>query len=93
MIRPADELGPVLASRSVAATLRGRVEEAVQEGSVVVVDFEGVDVMSPSFADELFAKLQVPPGETGEERVRFENLRDDLEALAEYVRRGRQSKS
>lgn len=89
MIKPADELGPVLASRSVAATLRSRIETAVGQGSWVVLDFEGVEVMSPSFADELFAKTNPPIGTSTDAQIRVENLREDLQALAEYVRRGR----
>lgn len=91
MIRPADELGPVLASRSVAATLRDRIQAAADQGSIVVLDFEGVEVMSPSFADELFAKTKPPIGSSTDARIRVENLREDLQALAEYVRRGRGS--
>ncbi|MBW8059269.1 MAG: DUF4325 domain-containing protein [Solirubrobacterales bacterium] len=88
MIRPAEELGPVLAGRNVAASLRDRVEAALSRGEAVVIDFQGVDAMSPSFADELFAKLSVRPDEGGDQ-VRFEHLRDDLQALVEYVLRGR----
>lgn len=86
MIRPADELGPVLAGRGLAAGLRERVEGALNAGDSVVLDFEGVESMSPSFADELFAKLSVRPGD---ERLKFENLDDDLQALARFVIEGR----
>ncbi|MGE5282664.1 MAG: STAS-like domain-containing protein [Chloroflexota bacterium] len=92
MIRPAQELGPVLAGRNVAASLRGRVEAALARGEAVVIDFEGVHGMSPSFADELFAKLSVRPDEGGD-RIRFEHLRDDLQALMDYVLRGRPNAS
>jgi hypothetical protein len=43
--------------------------------------------MSPSFADEFFAKL--PRDAIAEHRVRFENLDDDLGALARFVFNGR----
>ena len=85
MIRPADDVGPVLTGRAVAALLRARVEEAVRDGDSVVVDFRGVEAVSPSFADELFAKL---PGELAE-RVQFENVGTDLAALRRYVISGR----
>ena len=91
-LKPAEELGPVLAGRNVAASLRDRVETALGRGEEVLLDFEGVDAMSPSFADELFAKLSVRPG-SGSDQVRFEHLRDDQLALVEYVLRGRPSSS
>ena len=89
-LKPADELGSILAGRKVAASLRDRVEAALARGETVWLDFEGVDAMSPSFADELFAKLSVRLG-TGNDQVRFEHLRDDQLALVEYVLRGRPS--
>jgi hypothetical protein len=91
-LKPADELGSVLAGRNVAASLRDRVEAALARGETVWLDFEGVDAMSPSFADELFAKLSVRFG-TGDDQVRFEHLRNDQRALVEYVLRGRPSSS
>lgn len=90
MLKPAEELGPVLAGRKVASSLRDRVEAALARGETVSLDFEGVHAMSPSFADELFAKLSIRPG-SGNDRVRFEHLRDDQLALVEYVLRGRPS--
>jgi anti-anti-sigma regulatory factor len=86
VIRPAEELGPVLAGRGLATTLRERVEGALASGDAVVIDFEGVEAMSPSFADELFAKLGVT---LDDERLRFENLDDDLRSLARFVIEGR----
>lgn len=86
MIRPADELGRVLAGRAHAAAVRKRVETALREGDSVVLDFEGVEAMSPSFADELFAKLDRG---VADDRIRFEHLGDDLRALANYVIQGR----
>jgi hypothetical protein len=85
MIRPADELGPVLAGRGLAAALRARVEASLKSEGSVVIDFAGVESMSPSFADELFAKLPAPH----EERVKFEHLSDDLQSLVQFVIEGR----
>jgi hypothetical protein len=83
MIRPAELFGPVLAGRGVASHLRDRIEDALAQEQLVVVDLEGVEAMSPSFADELFAKL--PPGAVEQGRVRFEHLTPALEPLARYV--------
>ena len=82
MIKPAEDLGPVLTGRSVAQALRTRIEELATH-DVVVVDFDGVEAVSPSFADEIFAKLPSSLIDSG--RVRFEHLDDDLKALIEFV--------
>jgi len=51
------------------------------------VSFEGVVAISPSFADELFAKVPEEAVEDG--RVRLVDLDDDLRAIARFVREGR----
>jgi STAS-like domain of unknown function (DUF4325) len=85
LMRPADELGPILASRSLAADLRRRLEEELAACGDAVIDFDGVATMSPSFADELVAKLS----QQDRERVEFLNLSDDLRALIDAVTAGR----
>jgi hypothetical protein len=87
VIRAAEELGPVLSGRFEAEELRERIEAAAASGVRVVVDFGDVEAMSPSFADELFAKMRPELIESG--KVRFERLDDDLTALLHYVVRGR----
>lgn len=85
-IRPADELGAVLSSRFLGAELRARIEALLREGDVVV-DFAGVEAVSPSFADELFAKLPTEAASGG--RLKFKNLGDDTAALARFVAESR----
>jgi hypothetical protein len=85
-MRPAEELGPVLAGRHLGEALRLRIEQLVADGEDVVVDFTGVAVVSPSFADEIFAKL--PPDLAP--HVRFDNMADDLRSLAHFVVAARQ---
>lgn len=87
VITPADEFGPVLSGRFEAEELRARIEATLAGGVDVVVSFEGVVAMSPSFADELFAKM--PEAAIDEGRVRFIDLDDDLLAIARFVREGR----
>jgi hypothetical protein len=91
MIKPAAELGSVLTSRSIAEELRLRLVEIAGRGERVVVDFDGVEAMSPSFADEIFAKLPAELVESG--AVRFENLDEDLLTLMRFVLAGRASAS
>ena len=88
MIRPAEELGRVLTGRAAAATLRARVEDELARDSSVEVDFEGVMLISPSFADELFAKLPLEAVNSG--RVKFLNLDEEHLALVRFVAAGRQ---
>jgi len=87
MIRPADELGAVLSSRFAAETLRSRIESELDAGHEVTVSFEGVIAISPSFADELFAKM--PPEAERSGRLRFVDLSEDLLAIARFVKEGR----
>ncbi len=82
-LRPAEDLGAVLAGRSQASVLRAEVERLVAHGEQVIVDFGGVVAASPSFADELFAKLDPSLTETG--RVKFENLSPRLEPIVQFV--------
>lgn len=86
-VRLSEELGSVLVGRMPAAELRERVEEVARSGEVVVLDFVDVVVVSPSFADEVFARLDPSLVESG--AVRLENLDDDLIEVASFLRRAR----
>jgi hypothetical protein len=48
-----------------------------------VVDLAGVEVISPSFADEFFAKIPAEVLERGQ--VRFAHLTDDFAMIVETV--------
>jgi hypothetical protein len=81
-LRLLDEAGPFLTGRSIAASLRARLEaEAVDHQ--VVVDLEGVEVVSPSFADEFFGKL--PPDLVERGSVTFIHLTPELLAIADLM--------
>lgn len=88
-INLADELGTVLGSRFVATDLRHRIEVELALDHDVVIDFAGVEAVSPSFADELFAKLS--QDDIGPGRLIFQNMAPPLLAIAEFVRAGRRS--
>ncbi|MEX1140982.1 MAG: STAS-like domain-containing protein [Thermoleophilaceae bacterium] len=87
MVRPADDLGPVLTGRTAAARLREEIERELAADGEVTIDLEGVEAISPSFADELFAKLPREALSSG--RVRFEHLDPSDSALARFVMAGR----
>jgi hypothetical protein len=82
-----EEIEPVLSSRFAAEELRARIERELTGGADVVVSFEGVIAISPSFADELFAKM--PPEAERSGRLRFVDLSEDLLAIARFVKEGR----
>lgn len=53
----------------------------------MVIDLDGVDAMSPSFADEVLAKLAVA---ISDGRLEFENVSPSIRSLARFVTAGRQ---
>lgn len=78
----------MLAGRGNAERLRGRIEAAARAAEEpVVLDFDGVITVSPSFADELFAKLDASVKDSGQVEVR--GMGPALESLARFVRAGR----
>jgi hypothetical protein len=82
-IELASEFGPVLTGRALAADLRESIRSCLAAGDAVILDFAGIEAISPSFADEVFAKL--PADVAGRGRVHFENLDDDAAAMARVV--------
>ncbi len=91
-IRLADEFGGILLGRSNAEQIRGRIEDAARDtDEPVIVDFEGIVTVSPSFADELFAKLD--PTLRQSSRVEVRGMSPALESIARYVVAGRPASS
>jgi hypothetical protein len=86
MLRPTDEHGPALAGRPTAALLRQQIERSVKSGHPVVVDFDGA-LMSPSFIDELFAKMSVEVRESG--LVEFQGLSEQTQIFVRFAVDGR----
>jgi hypothetical protein len=86
-LRLSEELGPTLVGRLYATQLRERIENVARQGHTVVLDFTGVVVVSPSFADEVFARMDPTLVRAG--AVRFENLDEDLDELAAFLRHTR----
>lgn len=69
------EVGGFLGGRPLAARLRQQITEQAAY-HVVVVDMEGIEAMSPSFADELFGKLDSSLWNSG--RVSLIHVRKQL---------------
>ena len=78
-LTPRETNGPELVGRAPGARLR---EEAVALAADhhVVIDLAGVEAMSPSFADEIFAKL--PAALIRDRRIRFANASADIRERA-----------
>jgi hypothetical protein len=70
-------LGSFLHTRFDAATIREKIVTAWKSGESLVLDFDKVEMISPSFADECFGKLvnelNLSAGEV-EETLKFKNL-------------------
>jgi hypothetical protein len=79
----ADEAGLVLSGRTLGALLREQIEELAKQHSEVIVDFAGIEVVTPGFADELFAKMTPSLVDTG--RIRFAHLHGDVSVLRDLV--------
>lgn len=62
VIRLRDEHGSYLVGRGTAADVRRVVHEQLKQARAVVIDLAGVEVMAPSFADELFGRLLLDLG-------------------------------
>lgn len=71
-------IGENLGTRTLGEKARNMLLPLIQEGhEQVVLDFEGVDVVSNSFADECLAKLlQVMPLDELKKRTTFRGLND-----------------
>jgi len=51
------DYGKYLLTRPQADELREKIQNAVEEYDTVIVDFEGIPAVGPSFTDELFGNL------------------------------------
>ena len=49
--------GKHLSTRMEGVSFRREIEQAIERGEKVELDFDGVEIVSNSFADECFAKL------------------------------------
>lgn len=85
-MRLAEKYGEVLGGRVLGARIRSEVARQVEAGEKVVLDLEGVLVISPSFADEIFGKL---PAEVGDDHIAFVNVSKQIQAVANMARAGR----
>lgn len=71
------EIGDNLGTRLLGAKVREQLLPLIQNNEKVVLDFEGVNVVSNSFADECLAKLLLSmPFEELKRRTTFTSIND-----------------
>ena len=81
-----EDWGARLTSRATGALVREEVEAALARGTDVVIDCRGVDVIAPSFADELFGKLFTGElGTASTTRVSLARLPPDLKPAVQFA--------
>lgn len=72
-----NEIGVNLGTRMLGAEVQKQLLPLIQGDEKVILDFEGVDVVSNSFADECLAKLLlIMPLEELKRRTTFRGLND-----------------
>lgn len=71
------ETGKILGLRETGSRLRQIIESAIKKEESILIDFEGVESVSSSFADELIAKVYL---EIGKEKfvklIKLKNVDD-----------------
>jgi hypothetical protein len=79
------DFGSTLGTRVLGARVREHILSALRSSSAqIVLDFDGVSVMTQSFGDELFRKL-VETGTPDEvSRVKVGRMSDDVRAVFRY---------
>jgi len=80
------EYGEILGTRGLGEQIREKLLASLRSSTDVrvVLDFEGVGVMTQSFGDELFRKLvgHITPAEVG--RLEFRGVSKDVLAVLRY---------
>lgn len=72
-----NEIGTNLGTRVLGAEVQKKLLPVIQGDEKVVLDFEGVDIVSNSFADECLAKLLlIMPLDELKQRTTFRGLND-----------------
>jgi hypothetical protein len=80
------DFGETLGTRGLGERVREKViaELRSDANAKIVLDFDGVQVMTQSFGDELFRKLLTEVGQGQASRVGFARVSDDVRAVLRY---------
>ena len=88
------ETGKILGLRETGTKLRKILEDALSNNENVLIDFDGVDSISSSFADEFIAKVFMNTGrDKFSTNVKIKNANDFIKviinsSLSERLRQG-----
>jgi len=76
------DISSSLGTRNLAAKLRDDIILEIDESDKIVFDFEGVDVVSNSFANEYFGKMiNIITAEKFKEKFAFVNVNDFIQRV------------
>ena len=80
----------VLVTRQTARDIQARVTEAVREGDGdIVLDFEGVEGITPSFLDETLSIVEESVHESGDGRIRMTMVHPPTRLSSKFAAVGR----
>lgn len=76
------EIGTSLGSRDLGAKIRVSIQQEIEKNDKVFLDFQGVDVVTNSFANECFGKLrETISTEIFRNKVAFINTTDFIQRV------------
>jgi len=79
MIIKFSEINSSLGTRKLGKEIRHNMISQIQSNEIIIFDFENVDLISNSFADECFAKLlEVFSLEIIKKKTTFKNANNDI---------------
>ncbi len=85
MTLPMKDYGEILGTRGLGERVRARIIELLRSSADrIVLDFQGVRVMTQSFGDEVFRKLSAEVKQDELSRISVHNLSDDVRAVLKY---------
>ena len=88
------DIGKNLGLRKLGEKYRIKIEEAIASGDSIVLNFEGVESVSSSFADELIAKLFVKLGrEEFKKNIKLLNTNNFVQTVIKATIRDRVSEA
>lgn len=76
--------GRLLGARPAAFPIRDQIEQALQSGDNVVIDFAGIHV-TQSFVDELIGVLVMQRGKAVLSSLTFKNCSSEVKAILHFV--------
>ncbi|ADQ41600.1 hypothetical protein Calkr_2135 [Caldicellulosiruptor acetigenus I77R1B] len=76
------EFGSIVCSRKNGEIVREKILEEIKNGNIVEINFEGVEMINHSFADEAFGKLLYDlPVDVFKNRIKFIKANDDVKGI------------